>query len=214
MNQLSWITLNIIQFLKYFSKNSLNVAKNQALPCSSLMVPVTSLGINWLLSITCKPFVICPNLLLLSIFVPQWKPESLCPHFPSWKLVILISFFSDTESFTDSRLRTIKYQISVASRLIVIPVLRAGDYFSCNLCNKEINHVYTYLICNRCNLNNFIYSLLNRLENPLNKRRSTVLATLNISVVESKFFLHPFICLAKNTYGTRTAYIQLIHPGK
>lgn len=51
-----------------------------------------------------------------------------------------------------------------------------------------------------------------QLENPLNKRRSTVLATLNISVVESKFFLHPFICLAKNTYGTRTAYIQLIHP--
>lgn len=56
--------------------------------------------------------------------------------------------------------------------------------------------------------------LLNRVENPLNRRRSTVLARLNISAVESKFFLHPFTCLAKNTEGISTAYIQLIHPGK
>ncbi|KAJ1078112.1 PREDICTED: interleukin-1 receptor type 1 [Capra hircus] len=49
-------------------------------------------------------------------------------------------------------------------------------------------------------------------ENPVNRRRSTVLARLNISAVESKFFLHPFTCLAKNTEGISTAYIQLIHP--
>eukprot|EP00069_Balaena_mysticetus_P004718 bmy_17709T0 len=49
-------------------------------------------------------------------------------------------------------------------------------------------------------------------QNPLNKRRSTVIARLNITAVESKFFLHPFICLAKNTEGRSTAYIQLIHP--
>ncbi|XP_015094347.1 interleukin-1 receptor type 1 [Vicugna pacos] len=49
-------------------------------------------------------------------------------------------------------------------------------------------------------------------ENPLNKKRSTVIAVLNISVVESKFYLHPFTCLAKNTDGMTTAYIQLIHP--
>ncbi|OWK10711.1 IL1R1, partial [Cervus elaphus hippelaphus] len=54
--------------------------------------------------------------------------------------------------------------------------------------------------------------VLGKVENPLNRRRSTVLARLNISKVESKFFLHPFTCLAKNTEGLSTAYIQLIHP--
>lgn len=52
------------------------------------------------------------------------------------------------------------------------------------------------------------------MQNPLNKRKSAVIARLNITAVESKFFLHPFICLAKNTEGRSTAYIQLIHPGK
>ena len=66
-----------------------------------------------------------------------------------------------------------------------------------------IDAVYTILL-----------TLLNRVENPLNRRRSTILARLNISAVESKFFLHPFTCLAKNTEGISTAYIQLIHPGK
>ena len=60
----------------------------------------------------------------------------------------------------------------------------------------------------------YLLTLLNRVENPVNRRRSTVLARLNISAVESKFFLHPFTCLAKNTEGISTAYIQLIHPGK
>ncbi|XP_029088477.1 interleukin-1 receptor type 1-like isoform X3 [Monodon monoceros] len=48
--------------------------------------------------------------------------------------------------------------------------------------------------------------------NPLNKRESAVIARLNITAVDSKFLLHPFICLAKNTEGMSTAYIQLIQP--
>ncbi|XP_057564414.1 interleukin-1 receptor type 1-like [Hippopotamus amphibius kiboko] len=49
-------------------------------------------------------------------------------------------------------------------------------------------------------------------QNPVNRRRSTIIAQLNIIVVESKFLLHPFICLTKNAEGKSTAYIQLIHP--
>lgn len=50
------------------------------------------------------------------------------------------------------------------------------------------------------------------LENPSCKKRSTQLAMLNILEVESRFYLYPFICLAKNTYGLNVAYIKLIPP--
>lgn len=43
---------------------------------------------------------------------------------------------------------------------------------------------------------------------------STIIRMLNISEVKSKFYLHPFTCIAKNTNGRNAAYIQLIHPGK
>ncbi|XP_053443317.1 interleukin-1 receptor type 1 isoform X2 [Nycticebus coucang] len=49
-------------------------------------------------------------------------------------------------------------------------------------------------------------------ENPSDKRRSTLITVLNISEVESRFYLRPFTCLAKNTHGLNVAYIQLIHP--
>lgn len=62
-------------------------------------------------------------------------------------------------------------------------------------------------------LNNFVYSLLNRTESPLTKRRN-ILTVLNISEVESRFYLHPFTCLARNTYGKSAAYVQLKRPGK
>ncbi|XP_004686072.1 PREDICTED: interleukin-1 receptor type 1 [Condylura cristata] len=51
-----------------------------------------------------------------------------------------------------------------------------------------------------------------QINNPLDKKNSTIIAELNISAVESKFYLHPFICFAKNTQGMDTAYIQLVHP--
>ncbi|XP_075419439.1 interleukin-1 receptor type 1 [Tenrec ecaudatus] len=38
------------------------------------------------------------------------------------------------------------------------------------------------------------------------------IVTLNISQVESKFYLHPFVCKSINWYGKSAAYIQLIHP--
>ncbi|XP_062934639.1 interleukin-1 receptor type 1 isoform X1 [Cynocephalus volans] len=50
------------------------------------------------------------------------------------------------------------------------------------------------------------------LENPSNKKRSTVITMVNISEVQSRFYLYPFVCLAKNTYAMNVAYIQLIHP--
>ncbi|XP_027623316.1 interleukin-1 receptor type 1 isoform X2 [Tupaia chinensis] len=49
-------------------------------------------------------------------------------------------------------------------------------------------------------------------ENTLNKRRSIVITMLNISEVESRFYLYPFTCIAKNTKGNDEAYVQLIHP--
>ncbi|KAL2774333.1 interleukin-1 receptor type 1 isoform 4 [Daubentonia madagascariensis] len=49
-------------------------------------------------------------------------------------------------------------------------------------------------------------------ENPSDKKRNTLITVLNVSEVESRFYLYPFTCLAKNTYGINVAYIQLIHP--
>ncbi|XP_045741214.1 LOW QUALITY PROTEIN: interleukin-1 receptor type 1 [Mirounga angustirostris] len=49
-------------------------------------------------------------------------------------------------------------------------------------------------------------------ENPSNRRRNTIITILNISEVESRFYLYPFTCVAKNTDGINSAYIQLIHP--
>ncbi|XP_023067106.1 interleukin-1 receptor type 1 isoform X1 [Piliocolobus tephrosceles] len=49
-------------------------------------------------------------------------------------------------------------------------------------------------------------------ENPANKRRSTLITVLNISETESRFYEHPFTCLARNTHGMDAAYIQLIYP--
>ncbi|XP_016062670.1 PREDICTED: interleukin-1 receptor type 1 isoform X1 [Miniopterus natalensis] len=49
-------------------------------------------------------------------------------------------------------------------------------------------------------------------ENPSSKKRNTIIMMLNISEVKSKFYLYPFTCVAKNTYGISAAYIQLIHP--
>lgn len=59
-----------------------------------------------------------------------------------------------------------------------------------------------------------ILFLLNRVENPSTKRKNTIITVLNISEVESRFYLYPFTCVAKNTDGINSAYIQLIHPGK
>lgn len=60
----------------------------------------------------------------------------------------------------------------------------------------------------------FMLSLLNRVENPSLKRRHTLITVLNISAVESRFYLYPFTCLAKNSYGRSAAYVQLRQPGK
>ncbi|ELK05028.1 Interleukin-1 receptor type I [Pteropus alecto] len=51
-----------------------------------------------------------------------------------------------------------------------------------------------------------------QVENPSSKKKNTILTMLNISEVKSKFYLYPFTCIAKNTYGINAAYIQLIHP--
>ncbi|XP_023371597.1 interleukin-1 receptor type 1 [Otolemur garnettii] len=49
-------------------------------------------------------------------------------------------------------------------------------------------------------------------ENPSDRRRSTLITVLNISEVESRFYLHPFICLARGANDLNVAYIQLIRP--
>uniref|UniRef100_A0A2K6EJ01 Interleukin 1 receptor type 1 n=1 Tax=Propithecus coquereli TaxID=379532 RepID=A0A2K6EJ01_PROCO len=49
-------------------------------------------------------------------------------------------------------------------------------------------------------------------ENSSDKKRKILITVLNISEVESRFYLHPFTCFARNTYGITAAYIQLIHP--
>ncbi|XP_024427563.1 interleukin-1 receptor type 1 isoform X2 [Desmodus rotundus] len=49
-------------------------------------------------------------------------------------------------------------------------------------------------------------------ENPSSKKRNTIIIMLNISEVKSKFYLYPFTCVARNTYGINVAYIQLIQP--
>uniref|UniRef100_A0A2K6S7J7 Interleukin-1 receptor type 1 n=1 Tax=Saimiri boliviensis boliviensis TaxID=39432 RepID=A0A2K6S7J7_SAIBB len=49
-------------------------------------------------------------------------------------------------------------------------------------------------------------------ENPANKKKSTLITVLNISEIESRFYEHPFTCFAKNTHGVDAAYIQLIYP--
>ncbi|XP_058523458.1 interleukin-1 receptor type 1 isoform X3 [Ochotona princeps] len=48
--------------------------------------------------------------------------------------------------------------------------------------------------------------------NPSSPRQFTHLAILNISQVESRFYLYPFTCLAKNTYGRAETFIKLIYP--
>lgn len=70
------------------------------------------------------------------------------------------------------------------------------------------------LSCSFTETTSFILSLLNRVENPPKRRKNTIITILNISEVESRFYLHPFTCVAKNTEGLNSAYIQLIHPGK
>lgn len=49
-------------------------------------------------------------------------------------------------------------------------------------------------------------------ENPSSKKRNTIVIMLNISEVKSEFYLYPFTCVARNTYGINAAYIQLIYP--
>ncbi|XP_029792980.1 interleukin-1 receptor type 1 isoform X2 [Suricata suricatta] len=49
-------------------------------------------------------------------------------------------------------------------------------------------------------------------ENLSSKGKNTIIIVLNISKVESRFYLYPFTCVAKNTDGMSSAYIQLIPP--
>ncbi|XP_045836771.1 interleukin-1 receptor type 1 isoform X1 [Meles meles] len=49
-------------------------------------------------------------------------------------------------------------------------------------------------------------------KNPSERGKDIVIAILNISEVESRFYLYPFTCIAKNTDGINSAYIRLIHP--
>ncbi|XP_066124000.1 interleukin-1 receptor type 1 [Saccopteryx bilineata] len=51
-----------------------------------------------------------------------------------------------------------------------------------------------------------------QMENLSSKRRNTIIVMLNISEVKSKFYLYPFICVAKNAYSINAAYIRLIYP--
>ncbi|XP_060043369.1 interleukin-1 receptor type 1 isoform X3 [Erinaceus europaeus] len=52
-----------------------------------------------------------------------------------------------------------------------------------------------------------------RLEkNPSTKRNDRIIAELNISAVENRFYLYPFVCFAKNSQGLNTAYVKLIYP--
>ncbi|XP_076990085.1 interleukin-1 receptor type 1 isoform X2 [Tamandua tetradactyla] len=47
---------------------------------------------------------------------------------------------------------------------------------------------------------------------PSTKKWKSIILMLNISEVESRFYLYPFTCLAMNIAGENAAYIQLIHP--
>ncbi|KAM9053591.1 interleukin-1 receptor type 1 isoform 2-T3 [Megaptera novaeangliae] len=125
-----------------------------------------------------------------------------------------------------------QYRVSRVIELITLVKSRNKRPEIVSPANETIEVVlgsWLQLICNVTGqLSNFVYWRWNGsaikefepmmmeeftyVQNPLNKRRSTVIARLNITAVESKFFLHPFICLAKNTEGRSTAYIQLIHP--
>ncbi|KAM4866922.1 interleukin-1 receptor type 1 isoform 3-T7 [Thomomys bottae] len=49
-------------------------------------------------------------------------------------------------------------------------------------------------------------------ENPSDKRQSTVITVLNVTKVKSQFYLYPFICVARNTDKISEAYIQFIYP--
>ncbi|KAM9585499.1 interleukin-1 receptor type 1 isoform 1-T5 [Trichechus inunguis] len=44
------------------------------------------------------------------------------------------------------------------------------------------------------------------------KKKQTIITMLNISEVESRFYLYPFTCRAVNWLGENEAYVQLIHP--
>ncbi|XP_049712350.1 interleukin-1 receptor type 1 isoform X1 [Elephas maximus indicus] len=48
-------------------------------------------------------------------------------------------------------------------------------------------------------------------KNPTIKRQTTIIM-LNISEVESRFYLYPFVCRAVNIRGESEAYVRLIHP--
>ncbi|XP_073647068.1 interleukin-1 receptor type 1 isoform X2 [Tursiops truncatus] len=125
-----------------------------------------------------------------------------------------------------------QYHVTRAIKLITLVKSRNKRPEIVSPANETIEVVlgsWLQLICNVTGqLSNFVYWRWNGsgikeyepmmmeeftyVQNPLNKRKSAVIARLNITAVESKFFLHPFICLAKNTEGRSTAYIQLIHP--
>ncbi|XP_058390372.1 interleukin-1 receptor type 1 isoform X2 [Diceros bicornis minor] len=49
-------------------------------------------------------------------------------------------------------------------------------------------------------------------QNPAPRRGNTIITVLNITEVESRFYLYPFTCLARNSYGINAAYVQLRHP--
>lgn len=49
-------------------------------------------------------------------------------------------------------------------------------------------------------------------ENPVAKKKSTLITILNISEVQSQFYLHPFTCIVKNTNVLIAAHVQLIYP--
>ncbi|XP_060025388.1 interleukin-1 receptor type 1 isoform X2 [Lagenorhynchus albirostris] len=125
-----------------------------------------------------------------------------------------------------------QYHVTRAIKLITLVKSRNKRPEIVSPANETIEVVlgsWLQLICNVTGqLSNFVYWRWNGsgikeyepmmmeeftyVQNPFNKRKSAVIARLNITAVESKFFLHPFICLAKNTEGRSTAYIQLIHP--
>ncbi|XP_045139835.1 interleukin-1 receptor type 1 isoform X2 [Echinops telfairi] len=85
---------------------------------------------------------------------------------------------------------------------------------------------YTQLICNVTGLANAYWSwngsnidendtaLVEDFITVKNHHTNTriLIVMLNISQVESKFYLYPFVCEAANWFGKSAAYVQLIHP--
>ncbi|XP_052600972.1 interleukin-1 receptor type 1 [Peromyscus californicus insignis] len=50
------------------------------------------------------------------------------------------------------------------------------------------------------------------MKHPSSKRKYTLITTLNISVVQSRFYRYPFICFVKNTNILESAHVKLIYP--